>query len=108
VRSPDTGRPDRPEPEDAVSVTPAREEVPVGKPAPSEGVPVSEPGPAGKPRPVSEPGPVGKSWPGAEPVPRPAALPEQSREDTDAGWGEYPERADDRLYRDRPPHWDDF
>jgi hypothetical protein len=35
-------------------------------------------------------------------------LSEQSREDTDAGWGEYPERADDRLYRDRPPHWDDF
>jgi hypothetical protein len=34
--------------------------------------------------------------------------PEQAREDTDAGWGEYPERADDRLYRDRPPHWDDF
>jgi hypothetical protein len=42
-------------------------------------------------------------------VPRPEeALPEQSREDTDAGWGEYPERTDDRLYRDRPPHWDDF
>jgi hypothetical protein len=41
----------------------------------------------------------------------PAAGPvraEQAREDTDAGWGEYPERADDRLYRDRPPHWDDF
>ena len=35
-------------------------------------------------------------------------LPEQSREDTDAAWGDYPERADDRLYRDRPPHWDDF
>jgi hypothetical protein len=35
-------------------------------------------------------------------------LPEQSREDTDAGWGEYPERSDDRLYRDRPPHWNDF
>jgi hypothetical protein len=35
-------------------------------------------------------------------------LPEQSREDTDAAWGEYPEPADDRLYRDRPPHWDDF
>jgi hypothetical protein len=30
----------------------------------------------------------------------------QSREDTDAGWGEYPERDDDRLHRDRPPHWD--
>ena len=35
-------------------------------------------------------------------------LPEQSREDTDAGWGEYSGPADDRLYRDRPPHWDDF
>jgi hypothetical protein len=34
-------------------------------------------------------------------------LPEQSREDTDATWGQYPESADDRLYRDRPPHWDD-
>jgi len=35
-------------------------------------------------------------------------LPEQSREDTDAAWGDYPESADDRLYRDRPPHWDDI
>ena len=35
-------------------------------------------------------------------------LPEQAPEDTDAGWGEYPEPASDRLYRDRPPHWDDF
>jgi hypothetical protein len=36
-------------------------------------------------------------------------LPEQSREDTDAAWGEYPEAdGDDRLDRDRPPHWDDF
>jgi len=34
-------------------------------------------------------------------------LPEQSREDTDAAWGEYPETGDDRLYRDRPPHWND-
>lgn len=34
-------------------------------------------------------------------------LPEQSREDTDAGWGERPEPDDDeRFYRDRPPHWD--
>jgi hypothetical protein len=41
--------------------------------------------------------------PPAEPV-----LPEQSREDTDAAWGEYPEPADDRLYRDRPPHWADY
>jgi hypothetical protein len=34
-------------------------------------------------------------------------LPEQSREDTDVGWGERPEPDDDeRLSRDRPPHWD--
>ncbi|HTU75922.1 MAG TPA: hypothetical protein VMG38_20590 [Trebonia sp.] len=35
-------------------------------------------------------------------------LPEQSREDTDEGWGEYPGRDDDWLRRDRPPHWADF
>jgi hypothetical protein len=35
-------------------------------------------------------------------------LPAQSREDTDVGWGDYAERDDnDRLLRDRPPHWDD-
>ena len=45
----------------------------------------------------------------AAPAPaREPVLPEQSREDTDAAWGEYPGRDDDRLYRDRPPHWDDF
>jgi len=33
------------------------------------------------------------------------AVPLQSREDTDAGWGERPEPDDDeRLYRERPPH----
>jgi len=37
----------------------------------------------------------------------PPLLPTQSREDTDAGWGEYRERDDDdRFLRDRPPHWD--
>jgi len=48
--------------------------------------------------------------PAAHPAPRPPepVLPEQSREDTDTGWGEYPEAGDDRLARDRPPHWDDF
>ena len=31
----------------------------------------------------------------------------QSREDTDAGWGERPEPDDDeRLNRERPPHWE--
>jgi hypothetical protein len=40
---------------------------------------------------------------GTEPV-----LPDRAPEDTDAAWGDHPERDDDRLYRDRPPHWDDF
>ena len=36
-----------------------------------------------------------------------ADRPEQSAEDTDSGWGERPEPNDDeRLYGDRPPHWD--
>ena len=39
---------------------------------------------------------------------REPVLPEQSSEDTDAAWGEYPSRDDDRLSRDRPPHWDDI
>jgi hypothetical protein len=44
--------------------------------------------------------------PAASVRPTPAPL-TQSREDTDAGWGEYRERDDDdRLLRDRPPHWD--
>ena len=35
------------------------------------------------------------------------APPVQSREDTDAAWGEQPEPDErDRFYRDRPPHWD--
>ena len=58
----------------------------------------------------SEPG-AAAATPAADAVPVPArepVLPEQSREDTDAGWGEYPEQADDRFSRDRPPHWDDF
>jgi hypothetical protein len=34
-------------------------------------------------------------------------LPTQSQEDTDVGWGEQPEPDDDeRLHRERPPHWD--
>lgn len=34
-------------------------------------------------------------------------LPVQSQEDTDVGWGEQPEPEDDeRLHRERPPHWD--
>ncbi len=34
-------------------------------------------------------------------------LPVRSPADTDVGWSEPPEPDDDeRLYRDRPPHWD--
>ena len=34
-------------------------------------------------------------------------LPDQSQEDTDVGWGEHPGPEDDeRLRRERPPHWD--
>jgi hypothetical protein len=41
------------------------------------------------------------------PKPPPPDRPEQSAEDTDSGWGERPEPNDDeRLYGDRPPHWD--
>jgi SnoaL-like domain len=36
-----------------------------------------------------------------------AVLPDQSPEDTDSGWGERPGPDDDeRLYGERPPHWD--
>ena len=62
-------------------------------PAPATEPPLTAP-------PLTAPAPAERVLP--EPV-----LPEQSREDTDAGWGEYPESARDRLYRDRPPHWDD-
>ncbi|MBV1849212.1 hypothetical protein [Catellatospora tritici] len=33
-------------------------------------------------------------------------LPEQTRDDTDRGWGERSWTNDDRLLEDRPPHWD--
>ena len=45
--------------------------------------------------------------PGLPAPDRTPVLPARSPEDTDAGWGELPEPDDDdRLYRDRPPHWD--
>ena len=68
--------------------------------SPGEGGPA---GPAPEAAVDVSPAPAGERAPVYEQV-----LPEQSREDTDAGWGEYREQADDRLYRDRPPHWDDF
>jgi hypothetical protein len=51
------------------------------------------------PEPPASAGPLD---PDDEPV-----LPAKSQEDTDAVWGERAEPDDDeRLYRDRPPHWD--
>jgi hypothetical protein len=36
------------------------------------------------------------------------AVPQRSLDDTDIGWGERPEPDDDeRLSRERPPHWDE-
>jgi hypothetical protein len=74
------------------------------------------PGQDGSPRhddPGSEPaqpdqGPGGKP---AVTVRSPAdkpAVPVRSRDDSDVGWGERPASDDDdeRLYRERPPHWD--
>ena len=57
----------------------------------------------------------GEAGPGGKPAPSAPAAPllrrtrtEQAREDTDAAWGDYPDSNDERLYRDRPPHWADF
>ena len=35
-----------------------------------------------------------------------AILPDQTSDDTDAGWGERADRNDERLLAERPPHWD--
>jgi hypothetical protein len=32
-------------------------------------------------------------------------LPDQTRDDTELGWGDVAATNDDRLYADRPPHW---
>lgn len=37
---------------------------------------------------------------------RAPVLAEQTRDDTDSGWGERPESNDERLLAERPPHWD--
>jgi len=35
-----------------------------------------------------------------------AVLPDMTRDDTDAGWGERRDSNDDRLRAERPPHWE--
>lgn len=71
--------------------------------------PNPDPEEAGAPGPAEPPGPAAPA-PGPAPLSsaREPLLPERSGEDTDAAWGDYPESADDRLHRDRPPHWDNF
>jgi hypothetical protein len=77
--------------------SPAAEPEPADKPAAQASAAAQEPAPAGH---------AGQGAPAAPPAG--SLLPEQSREDTDAAWGDYRERDNDRLDRDRPPHWDDF
>jgi hypothetical protein len=68
-----------------------------------------EPAGTGPREPVEGPVPPGDSVPpapGITPTAPGPLLPAQSSEDTDVGWGDYAERDDDWLLRDRPPHWD--
>ena len=59
--------------------------------------------------PSSEPAQPGQPVQSVQSSPRVRPVrPEQAREDTDAAWGDYPEPDEQRLYRDRPPHWADF
>lgn len=78
-----TGQHAVPEPDAAPEADPGRE-------------PDAGPGPdPGRPRPAQGPG-------GGQPL-----LPSRSSDETDVGWGDEPEPDDeDRLRRDRPPHWD--
>jgi hypothetical protein len=56
-----------------------------------------------RPEPDDKPVPPARNVPArSEP-----ALPARSEEETGIGWGEAPEPDDDeRLRRNRPPHWD--
>jgi hypothetical protein len=82
---PPEAAPDRPD-----RTVPPGPDDPGGKPAPSVRSPADKPAPSVR-----------------SPADKPA-LPVRSRDDSDVGWGERPEPDDDdeRLYRERPPHWD--
>lgn len=62
---------------------------------------------------MSAPGRSGDAGRDAEPEPAApvggaAAIPSRAAEDTDSAWGDWREGADsndDRLLRERPPHW---
>lgn len=78
--------------------------------APDRPDPAAPAGPHGRP---DRTGPLAPDHAGGKPaltVRSPAdkpALPVRSRDDSDVGWGERPEPDDDdeRLNRERPPHW---
>jgi len=83
----------------------------VGQAVIAEPAAIVEPDAIVKPTVIAEPGAIAEPAASQRPSGGPV-LPEQSREDTDAGWGEFQatddERNNERLYQDRPPHWDDF
>ena len=62
----------------------------------------------GSPRPEAGPGTEAGAPAANDPLAGEPIIPDQSPEDTDAGWGEYRDRDDDRLHRDRPPHWENL
>jgi len=76
-------------------------------PDPGQTAPDTAAGPSVRPALGSHDATAGQPVAARPAAPGPAG-PEQSREDTDIAWGDYPSRDDeDRLYRDRPPHWAD-
>ena len=65
-------------------------------------VPDKQPPPADSARPRPPDDPDARDAPDDRPV-----LPQRSRDETDAGWGERAEPDDDeRLRQERPPHYD--
>ena len=59
-----------------------------------------------RPDPDDKPVPPAASKP-VQPTRSDPVLPARSEDETGIGWGEAPEPDDDeRLRRDRPPHWD--
>lgn len=52
---------------------------------------------------------MSEQTPDGAPADEPAGLPEQTRDDTDDGWGEAPRRGldphEEWLLEQRPPHW---
>ena len=88
---------------DAAQSTPGESNAAASRPAPQS---AAQPDPAARPEPGARAEPGAQAVPAARPAPR--RRPEQTRDDTDAGWGERPDGgAHDRwLQEQRPPHWE--